>query len=102
MSSINAIGEITQVELDSATALTFTGTNTDTWSWTDDGKERNLLLDSGSGWSLELDSGTPVSMVVGQTYNLPVNSTRRFISGSQPIKFTATNVVVVTPDSEKR
>lgn len=101
MSSINAIGEITQVELDSATALTFTGTNTDTWSWTDDGKERNLLLDSGSGWSLELDGGTPVSMVVGQTYNLPANSTRRFISGSEPIKFTATNVVV-TPDSGKR
>lgn len=102
MSVISTRGSEEISIVDSATVMTFTQESLEDWSWTDDGKERNLVLDSGDGWSLQLDSATPVSMVVGQTYNLPSFSTRRFTSGSQPIKFTSTNVVVTAPDSDKR
>jgi len=53
--------------------------------WHKDRLDRHVRVLEGSGWKLQLESGLPFPMMVGETYFIPKKSWHRLIKGKNDL-----------------
>jgi len=54
--------------------------------WHMDRHDRRVRVLEGSGWKLQLESGLPFEMRVGEEYSIPKESWHRVLKGSENLK----------------
>jgi len=54
--------------------------------WHMDRRDRRIKVIEGSGWKLQLESGLPFEMKVGEEYSIPKESWHRVLKGTENLK----------------
>ena len=57
----------------------FVNPDEDELVWHRDKADRDVLIDSGSGWKLQMDNELPFDLIEGQTYHIPKMTFHRLI-----------------------